>query len=124
MPIYEYICENEKCSQNIFEKLVNLKDKDKVVNCPICNSEAKKKISSFGFSLKGKGFHVNDYPTADRYIGQDAEKKWDKIYERQSTKNKFKKDENSKHLAKVPDGTYLTTNKELYKVNHKSETEI
>lgn len=124
MPIYTYKCNNEKCEQDTFEKLFSsYKDaENKVINCPLCNLPADKQISACNFSLKGAGFHVNDYMTPDRYVGQDAEKKWTKIHEKQNLKEKFRKENNTKHLDKAPDGSYGVTDKDLYKVNHKSES--
>ena len=121
MPIYEYDCIDKNCHQKTFEKLVQHKDIDKNVFCPVCNKKAKKLPSSFGFSLKGTGFHVNDYANPDRFIGQDAEKKWTTISERQTAKKKFRKENESKHLGKITNKDYITTDKELFKVQHKSE---
>lgn len=45
MPIYEYLCNNCK---ELFEALRPIKDSDKQVCCPICNSiNTKRKVSSF-----------------------------------------------------------------------------
>jgi len=122
MPIYEYKCSDNDCLQKTFEKLAKLEDHDKKVFCPKCNKIAIKLVSSsFGFSLKGSGFHVNDYPTPDRYIGEDADKKWNSISNRQSKKKNFKKENSCKHLDKITSKEYIASDKELYKINHTSE---
>jgi putative FmdB family regulatory protein len=57
MPIYEFVCKNEKCKCE-FEKLVN---KDiKTTTCPHCGRRAKKVISAANFEVHG-------YNAANKY---------------------------------------------------------
>jgi putative FmdB family regulatory protein len=57
MPIYEYRC--NECQQ-IFEEWQH-DFKEREVPCPVCNSAAKRLISSTSFVLKGSGWYVTDY---------------------------------------------------------------
>ena len=121
MPLYEYKCENEDCKISNFEKLVKDFDEGEKILCPSCHKKPKKKISSFGMNLKGEGFHANDYPTIDKLIGSKAEERWNKIHENQEAKSKFKKDKDVERLSRDPAGDYHPTDKELYKVQYKSD---
>ena len=123
MPLYEYICENENCKINNFEKLVKSFEEGEKILCPLCNKKPKKKISSFGMNLKGEGFHTNDYPTIDRLVGKDSERRWKKIHENQEAKSKFKDNKKCSHLSRDPLGDYRPTKKDLYKVKYKSDEE-
>ncbi len=52
MPIYEYRC---KICNNRFEELVGIKDKDRGVVCPVCNSrKLEKLLSSFNGGVSGQ----------------------------------------------------------------------
>lgn len=46
MPLYEFKCTDEKCAKE-FEESVKLSEYDtKVIKCPTCEKEAKRKISA------------------------------------------------------------------------------
>ena len=62
MPIYEYEC--KKCSKH-FEIMQKISD-DTLTSCRECGGELKKLITNTSFVLKGSGWYVTDYPSADR----------------------------------------------------------
>lgn len=39
MPIYEYVCTNEECDNDVFEELRPISKRDKVTICPICYAQ-------------------------------------------------------------------------------------
>jgi putative FmdB family regulatory protein len=70
MPIYEYKC--TKCERQ-FE--VSQKISDPLLKeCNICGGELKKLITGTSFVLKGGGWYVTDYPSADRKKAMEAKK--------------------------------------------------
>ncbi|MBI5675275.1 MAG: zinc ribbon domain-containing protein [Nitrospirae bacterium] len=70
MPIYEYKC--TKCNKQ-FE--VNQKMADPLLTeCRVCGGKLKKLITSSSFVLKGGGWYVTDYPSADRKKAMDKKK--------------------------------------------------
>jgi len=62
MPIYEYMCKS--CNKQ-FEVMQKIND-EPLTKCRSCEGELKKVITSTSFVLKGGGWYVTDYPTADR----------------------------------------------------------
>ncbi len=70
MPIYEYQC--TECSKKI-EVMQKMTD-DPLKECGSCGGELKKLITSTSFVLKGEGWYVTDYPSADRKKAMDAKK--------------------------------------------------
>ena len=62
MPIYEYEC--TKCSKH-FEIMQKISD-DTLTSCRECGGDLKKLITNTSFVLKGSGWYVTDYPSADR----------------------------------------------------------
>lgn len=74
MPIYEYKC--AKCNEQ-FEIAQKMTDEPLAVH-QSCGGELKKLITSTSFVLKGSGWYVTDYPSADRQKALDSEKPADK----------------------------------------------
>ena len=70
MPIYEYIC--MKCGEQ-FEVMQKMSD-DPLVECSSCGGDLKKMITNTSFVLKGSGWYVTDYPSADRKKAMDSKK--------------------------------------------------
>lgn len=70
MPIYEYRC--TKCNKE-FEVMQKITDNPLTV-CNSCGGELKKLITNTSFVLKGSGWYVTDYPSADRKSGVDKKK--------------------------------------------------
>jgi putative FmdB family regulatory protein len=85
MPIYEYQC--TKCNEK-FEVMQKITDAP-LSECSSCGGELKKLITNTSFVLKGSGWYVTDYPSADRKKAMDAKKPKDS-----STKEKGKKSAN------------------------------
>ncbi len=89
MPIYEYKC--TKCNQQ-FEVMQKMSDAP-ITNCSVCGGELKKLITNTSFVLKGSGWYVTDYPSADRKKANDAKKPPASVKNEKSQK---KSDENKK----------------------------
>ncbi len=70
MPVYEYKC--KRCDKQ-FEVMQKIND-DPLAECSSCGGELKKLVTSTSFVLKGKGWYVTDYPSADRKKAMDAKK--------------------------------------------------
>ncbi len=71
MPIYEYKC---AACDNEIEVLQKMSD-DPLTICESCGGELKKLITSTSFVLKGTGWYVTDYPSADRKKAMDSKTK-------------------------------------------------
>ena len=71
MPIYEYRC--LKCERQ-FELVRKFSDAP-LSTCPDCGGELKKLISPTSFVLKGSGWYVTDYPSAERKKAMGKEDK-------------------------------------------------
>lgn len=85
MPVYEYQC--KKCSEK-FEVMQKINDAP-LSECSSCGGELKKLITNTSFVLKGSGWYVTDYPSADRKKAMEAKKPADT-----STKKKDEKSDN------------------------------
>ncbi|GBE37263.1 zinc ribbon domain protein [bacterium BMS3Bbin07] len=71
MPIYEYLC--LQCERQL-EAVQKFSDAP-LSTCPECGGELKKLISSTSFVLKGSGWYVTDYPSAERKKAMGKEDK-------------------------------------------------
>ena len=85
MPTYEYKCQNNKCSLDIFEKIQGFND-DPQANCPECNSDSNRLISAFSVHFKGSGW----YSTSNRSSAISPKDKDSKP--KSKTENKKKKE--------------------------------
>lgn len=86
MPIFEFVCNS--CGEE-FEELVFGKQS---IKCPKCKSpDIIRKISSFASIIKG-----SPHRSLDCLVGDDANKKWEKIYADKDKKLKEKKKISSK----------------------------
>jgi len=74
MPIYEYKC--TKCSKQ-FEVTQKMTDAP-LIKCESCGGRLTKLITSTSFVLKGSGWYVTDYPSAERKKALATEKPADK----------------------------------------------
>lgn len=76
MPRYDYECEFCK---KVFEVTQGFHDKP-LDKCIYCDGKTRKLISNTGFVLKGKGWHVTDYPSTSRKdsFGKDKKRKLEK----------------------------------------------
>lgn len=70
MPVYEYKCTN--CDEQ-FEITQKITD-EPVSICGQCGGEMKRLITNTSFLLKGSGWYVTDYPSADRKRAIEVEK--------------------------------------------------
>jgi len=71
MPIYEYEC--LECAET-FDVIQKFSDSD-LTSCRSCNGKVRRLMSPPAIIFKGKGWYVNDFPTADRKKGLEADKK-------------------------------------------------
>lgn len=71
MPIYEYEC--LECAK-IFDAIQKFSDPE-LTECRFCGSEVRRLMSTPAIIFKGEGWYVNDFPTADRKKGVEADKK-------------------------------------------------
>jgi putative FmdB family regulatory protein len=60
MPIYEYECQDRTCGHQ-FERRMQFKDHEKLLDCPECSAKAKRIISLPSFALKGTGWASDNY---------------------------------------------------------------
>jgi putative FmdB family regulatory protein len=90
MPVYEYKC--TKCNEK-FEVMQKIND-DPLSECGSCGGELKKLVTNTSFVLKGSGWYVTDYPSADRKKGIDAKKS--------ATTGKDKKSDKKSETPKNP----------------------
>jgi putative FmdB family regulatory protein len=70
MPVYEYEC--TKCNKH-FEIMQKISD-DPLSECMECGGELKKLITHTSFVLKGSGWYVTDYPSAERKKAIESKK--------------------------------------------------
>jgi len=70
MPVYEYRC--TKCHRQ-FEIMQKITDAP-LTECSLCGGELKKLITNTSFVLKGSGWYVTDYPSADRKKAMQEQK--------------------------------------------------
>ena len=71
MPIYEYLC--LECERRV-EAVQKFSDAP-LTTCPECGGDLKKLISATSFVLKGSGWYVTDYQSAERKKAVESEKK-------------------------------------------------
>jgi putative FmdB family regulatory protein len=89
MPIYEYKC--SKCNEQ-FEVSQKMTDEPLTIH-ESCGGKLKKLITNTSFVLKGSGWYVTDYPSADRKNAIDSEKpKEKKKDKKEEKKTKAKKE--------------------------------
>ncbi|UCF87712.1 MAG: zinc ribbon domain-containing protein [Nitrospiraceae bacterium] len=97
MPIYEYKC--TKCNEQ-FEVAQKMTDEPLAVH-ESCGGELKKIITNTSFVLKGSGWYVTDYPSADRKKAMDSEKPGDKKKDKKTEKKSETKTEKKAEPAKA-----------------------
>ena len=71
MPLYEYECND---CEHRFERIQKFSD-PLVSNCPVCDGEVRKLLSSPAIQFKGTGWYVTDYAkkaSGDAREGGDA----------------------------------------------------
>lgn len=93
MPKYEYECSD--CNVE-FERTLKMGD-NLTHACPSCGQDAFRVWdgSSLAFGFKGEtqgatantGVHTEDYPTADKVVGRDADLRWAEYHERAKVKD-------------------------------------
>jgi putative FmdB family regulatory protein len=71
MPIYEYECDN--CGKQC--EIIQKHDDEPLSMCPDCGGHMHKLISQTSFILKGTGWYVTDYASAERKKAKESERK-------------------------------------------------
>ena len=72
MPIYEYECTH--CADKI--EILQSINAEPLKQCPKCGQDTLRKvIAPTSFVLKGSGWYVTDYPSADRKKAMESEQK-------------------------------------------------
>jgi putative FmdB family regulatory protein len=95
MPVYEY-----KCTQCKEEFEVNQRIADApLTTCTSCGGELKKLITKTSFVLKGSGWYVTDYPSAERKKAMKSEKPADKQKAEKSGEKTEKKAEKKTEVS-------------------------
>ncbi len=90
MPVYEYECGS---CHGRFEAVRKFSDPD-LTACTLCNAEnIRKVLSTPAFVLKGSGWYVTDYPSADRKEGNASEKPKEEPKKEEPKKEEPKKEE-------------------------------
>ncbi len=84
MPVYEYEC--TKCRKH-FEIMQKISD-DPLTNCRECGGDLKKLITNTSFVLKGSGWYVTDYPSAERKKAAEAKKPKTEVKDKDSASGK------------------------------------
>lgn len=92
MPVYEYRC--TMCADQ-FEVTQKITDSP-LTECGRCGGELKKIITNTSFLLKGSGWYVTDYPSAERKKAMESEKPADKDKSGESEKKTEPKKDTSK----------------------------
>lgn len=74
MPIYEYCCDDCDYKFEVMQKITEAP----LVECPKCQGKIRRLISPAAFVLKGSGWYVTDYPSADRKKAVEKEQETSK----------------------------------------------
>ncbi len=70
MPIYEYECLQCGINHEVMQKFSD----EPITTCHICGGSMRKLLSKTSFVLKGTGWYVTDYASAERKKAMEAEK--------------------------------------------------
>lgn len=89
MPVYTFEC--QECNVR-FDRNMKIGEYP-AHECPSCSEPAPRIIDGFSFafapgssSTANSGVHDHDYPSADKMVGRDSEKKWEFMGERDKAK--------------------------------------
>jgi putative FmdB family regulatory protein len=86
MPIFEYFC--DKCRFK-FESIVFSEKEDKIILCRLCGDIPRKLVSVPSNPVfTGSGTYFTDYPSIDKVVGADAEKRWTAYAEQRTQREK------------------------------------
>ena len=101
MPIYEFKC--SKCYLK-FERSLKVTESENVI-CPTCSIKVDKLPPKNVSSSVKEGTKIP--ADIDKIVGKDAEEKWMDYKEKDTIKEKIRKESNSKRLSKIPTGDYV-----------------
>src|SRR5574337_1166419 len=109
MACYEYQC--TACGV-VTEHICPISERPDSVKCPRCGSPAEQVILSAPGVLTGG---MSQAPL-DVVIGRDAEKRWDRIHQRQEVRDKIRQDSGKSGLTATGRDTYEAHDKPLVAV--------
>ena len=99
MPLYEYKCDH--CGF-VFEELKTYKEAGATTSCIDCGSQAQKIVSSCATVIAGGSTNES----ADMNIGREANKRWERYSDLQSTRRGNNKLEVLTNIPKTKEGSY------------------
>jgi hypothetical protein len=109
MATYDFQCTSPKCG--VVQELIQSVHKDlpDCLPCPCCGED-----SVFVF-LKAPGLMTGNMSSAsfDVLVGQDADKRWKTIHERQAKRNKIRRETGKMHLESAGDNEYKAHDRDL-----------
>lgn len=95
MPVYEYKCTGCGAETEVMQKISDAP----LTQCTSCGGELKKLITNTSFVLKGSGWYVTDYPSAERKKALDSKSKPDSCKDKGADKKQDSKTETPKKKA-------------------------
>jgi rubredoxin len=109
MATYDFKCGNPKCG--IVQELVQSVHKDlpDSIPCPRCGKDA---VFTY---LKAPGLMTGNmgHASFDVLVGQDSDKRWKEIHERQAKRNKIRRETGKMHLESNGDNDYKAHDRDL-----------
>jgi putative FmdB family regulatory protein len=101
MPLYDYQCQNCGAYHEVYSSMDNRKDE---IECPRCHGVAEQVIISAPGVLTGNFTQKSQ----DVAIGQDANKRWEGIYERKAMRDKARQDSGVQTITATGEGNEIT----------------
>jgi putative FmdB family regulatory protein len=96
--VYEFEC--RECSL-VIEHLSPMGEQPSYKKCPKCGRRCEQKIYAPYVATSGMS-----QPSLDVVIGRDAEKRWNRIHQRQEVRDKVRKESGKAGLTKVGQDEY------------------
>lgn len=116
MPKYVFECQEEGCSLR-FERTLKIGDHP-THKCPNCEATAPRVLDQEGFAFAfaqpkeaapgNTGVHKDDYPTADRIVGKDADLRWAQYDAKEKGKDAIRKATGSHALTRKQGKDFVT----------------
>lgn len=115
MPKYVFDCQTEGCNLR-FERILKMGEHPHHT-CPNCSESAPRVLEAEGFAFAfaqpanaspgNTGVHKDDFPTADRLVGKDAEQRWAAYNEQAKVKNQARAAGNTHALIRHQGKNYI-----------------
>ena len=131
MPKYVFECQEDGCNLR-FERILKMGEHP-THKCPNCEGVAPRVLDQEGFAFAfaqpekaapgNTGVHKDDYPTADRIVGKDADVRWSQYAEKEKGKEAVRK-ANGTHALQRQQGkdfiNYTPLSKEAFETRKKT----